>query len=335
MKIFYAIQATGNGHISRAMELLPYLQQYGTVDIFLSGANSSLHLNAPIKYRSKGLSLFYTCKGSLDYFSMIKKISPFHIKKEIAALPVEKYDLVLNDFECITSLACRQKKVPSIHFGHQASFMSAKTPRPAQQSHMGEWLLKNYAGATQYMGLHFRQYDDFILTPVIKSEIWKAGLFNDNHITVYLPSYCDCEIRKFFGKLTSFRFQVFSREVNTETRQGHLTFIPVSKERFNESLIHCAAIVCGAGFETPSEALHLKKKMMVMPIKGQYEQQCNAAALRQLGVKTLAQLPENFNIIFEQWYADAQPVDISFPYSAGQIAAIMMQKAAAGLSFFQ
>ena len=123
--------------------------------------------------------------------------------------------------------------------------------------------------------------------------------------------------------------------MNTETRQGHLTFIPVSKERFNESLIHCAAIVCGAGFETPSEALHLKKKMMVMPIKGQYEQQCNAAALRQLGVKTLAQLPENFNIIFEQWYADAQPVDISFPYSAGQIAAIMMQKAAAGLSFFQ
>ncbi len=42
MKIFYAIQATGNGHISRAMELLPYLQTYGETDLFLSGANSSL-----------------------------------------------------------------------------------------------------------------------------------------------------------------------------------------------------------------------------------------------------------------------------------------------------
>ncbi|HRP55202.1 glycosyltransferase family protein [Agriterribacter sp.] len=331
MKIFYAIQATGNGHISRAMELLPYLQQYGKVDIFLSGANSSLRLDAPVKYRSRGLSLFYTCKGSLDYFSMVKNISPLQIKKEVAALPVEKYDLVINDFECITSLACRQKKVPSIHFGHQASFMSAKTPRPRRQSRTGEWILKKYAGATQYMGLHFRQYDDFILTPVIKSEIWNARSRNDNYITVYLPSYCDCEIRKFFGKLTAYRFQVFSREVKVQTKQGHLTFIPVSKERFNESLIHCAAIVCGAGFETPSEALHLKKKIMVMPIKGQYEQQCNAAALEQLGVRTLTRLTDDFNIIFEKWYAGALPVDISFEYNAGQITALMMQKADACL----
>ncbi len=34
MKIFYAIQATGNGHIARAIELMPYLQQYGDVDVF-------------------------------------------------------------------------------------------------------------------------------------------------------------------------------------------------------------------------------------------------------------------------------------------------------------
>ena len=67
MKILYAVQATGNGHISRAMELLPYLNEYGEVDIFLSGANSSLDFNFPIKYRSKGLSLYYTCKGKLDY----------------------------------------------------------------------------------------------------------------------------------------------------------------------------------------------------------------------------------------------------------------------------
>lgn len=331
MKIFYAIQATGNGHISRAMELLPYLQQYGKVDIFLSGANSSLHLDAPVKYRSRGLSLFYTCKGSLDYFSMVKNISFLQIKKEVATLPVEKYDLVINDFECITSLACRQKKIPSIHFGHQASFMSAKTPRPCRKSRTGEWVLKKYAGATHYIGLHFRQYDDFILTPVIKSEIWNARSLNDNYITVYLPSYCDCEIRKFFRKLTAYRFQIFSREVKVQTNQGHLTFIPVSKERFNESLVHCAAIVCGAGFETPSEALYLKKKIMIMPIKGQYEQQCNAAALEQLGVRTLARLTDDFDIIFEKWYAAAQPVNISFEYNAGQITALMMQKAAACL----
>lgn len=328
MKIFYAIQATGNGHISRAMELLPHLEQHGKVDLFLSGANSTLELDAPIKYRSNGLSLFYTCTGSLDYISMMQKISPFRLRKEVKELPVEKYDLVINDFECITSIACKQKKVPSINFGHQASFMSAKTPRPMQPSKVGEWVLKNYARASSYLGLHFKEYDDFILPPVIKSDIWNAQSSKQNYITVYLPSYCDCEIRRFFKQLTNYRFQVFSKEVKEITKHDHLTFIPVGKNAFNESMINCDAIICGAGFETPAEALHLNKKMMVMPIKGQYEQKCNAAALEQLGVKTLTELPENFHLVFEEWYSSVKPVDIKFKYSSAEIINIMMQKAA-------
>ncbi|MBC7850484.1 MAG: glycosyl transferase, partial [Chitinophagaceae bacterium] len=79
MKILYSVQATGNGHISRAMELLPFLEKYGQVDLFLSGANSSLALNAPIKYRSKGLSLFYTCTGSLDMTKTFRNASPYRI----------------------------------------------------------------------------------------------------------------------------------------------------------------------------------------------------------------------------------------------------------------
>src|SRR4051812_31196024 len=82
MKIFYAVQATGNGHISRAMELLPHLESYGAVDIFLSGANSSLQLDAPVKYRSGGLGLFYNCGGGLDYWKIMKSISPARVRRE-------------------------------------------------------------------------------------------------------------------------------------------------------------------------------------------------------------------------------------------------------------
>src|SRR5580658_10000244 len=133
MKIFYAVQATGNGHISRAMEMLPCLERYGRVDLFLSGANNSLKLNAPVKYRSKGLGFFYTNTGSLNYADTIRKFAPLRVLSEVKALPVEKYDLVINDFESITSLACRFKKIPSINFGHQASFMSDQVPRPKQK----------------------------------------------------------------------------------------------------------------------------------------------------------------------------------------------------------
>jgi UDP-N-acetylglucosamine:LPS N-acetylglucosamine transferase len=59
MKIFYAIQGTGNGHISRAVQLYPYLKKYGEVDFFLSGSNAQLNVDIPIKFKSKGVSLFY------------------------------------------------------------------------------------------------------------------------------------------------------------------------------------------------------------------------------------------------------------------------------------
>lgn len=110
MKIFYAVQATGNGHISRAMEILPYLEQYGSVDLFLSGNNSNLPVNANVQYRSKGLSLFYSGNGGLSYFDTMKALQPRRIFNEVKNLPVEKYDLVINDFESITAMACAYKK---------------------------------------------------------------------------------------------------------------------------------------------------------------------------------------------------------------------------------
>jgi uncharacterized protein (TIGR00661 family) len=326
MKIFYAIQATGNGHISRAMELLPFLQKFGTVDIFLSGANSTLTLDAPIKYRSQGLSLFYTCKGSLDYWQMARKVSFMRAVKESKDLPVEKYDLVLNDFDCITSMACARKKIPSVNFGHQASFASDKTPRPDKPSKVGEWILQNYAKASQYIGLHFESYDDFIFSPVIKSEILKAEARNDGHITVYLPSYCDNELRALLKPFTDHRFEVFSRQTKERRTEGHITFIPVSKEGFNQSLITCHGIVCGAGFETPAEALYLKKKMIAIPIKGQYEQMCNAAALKKIGVKTLDGIDDDFNDTFNNWVNDPITPSVNYQYSTEAIVNILMYR---------
>jgi len=327
MKILYSVQATGNGHISRAMELIPYLENYGEVDVFLSGANSTLELSMPIKYRSKGLSLFYTCSGGLNYSRILRQLSLTRIRKEINELPVHKYDLVLNDFDCITSLACARRNIPSIHFGHQASFLSAKTPRPEKVSKAGEWVLKNYAKASQQVGLHFQSYDDFILSPVIKKRVLTSDPKDQGHITVYLPSYCMPELLFHFGGLKDHRFHIFTWEVSTPQKHHNMILHPVSNTAFSESMINCHAIICGAGFETPAEAMYLGKKMMTMPIKGQYEQKCNAAALEQLGVKTISQLDENFRTVFNDWIANDKAVKLNYEYSTGEIISVLMHKA--------
>ena len=50
MKILYAIQGTGNGHISRARDIIPLLQKKGELDILISGTEADVDLGFPVKY---------------------------------------------------------------------------------------------------------------------------------------------------------------------------------------------------------------------------------------------------------------------------------------------
>jgi uncharacterized protein (TIGR00661 family) len=319
MKIFYAIQATGNGHIARAVELLPYLQQYGEVTFFLSGSNSNLQAALPVTYTSKGLSLFYSNSGGLDYAKMFRAFEPMRVWREARQLPVERYDLVINDFESITALACWLKKVPSISFGHQASFRSPHTPRPQKKDRLGELVLQRYAPATTYAGLHFQPYDDFIFSPVIKQQVLQGRPTDKGHVTVYLSHYADEVVTAQLKLLPGVRFEVFSKKVKQPVREGNITFIPIANEAFCNSMMHCSGVITGAGFETPAETLYLGKKLLCLPIKGQYEQYCNAAALEQMGVPVIASITGGFHNHVEQWLNSAAPAPLQLKQSTAAI----------------
>lgn len=328
MKIFYAVQATGNGHIARAKELIPYLQRYGQVDVFLSGNNSNLKVDLPVKYQSNGVSLFYGNRGGLDYFKMAKELSLFNIIKEARALPVDQYDLVINDFESITSLACKIKQVPSIGFGHQASFKSALTPRPNKKDWMGELILNNYASATKYIGLHFEQYDEFIYSPIIKEQVLLASPKNQGHISVYLSHYSDEVVASYLNQLPNQLFHLFSKKEKTVNQQGNIIYMPIDNALFTESMINATGVITGAGFETPAEALYLNKKLLCVPIKGQYEQLCNAAALKNFGVPILANLNANFSKQVEAWLNGAQQTQLHLGFNTATIVEKLMETAA-------
>ena len=301
MKIFYAIQATGNGHLSRAIQLHPYLQKYGQVDFLLSGTYATLQPSIPIKYRSKGLSLHYSQCGGLDYWNIAKKIKPNQIYKDACSLPLERYDVIINDFDAITSLACTLQKKHSVSFGHQASFTSKLTPRPLKNDVIGELIFQYYAPAPQNIGLHFERYDDFIFPPIIKDEIRNAEPKNKGHITVYLPSFQKECLEKAFNKLPNETFHWFLSEVKTKHKIKNITYYPVDPSLFNKSLINCQGIITGGGFETPSEALYLRKKILSIPIRKHYEQECNAAALHKMGIPVIYEVGSDFDLIIENW----------------------------------
>lgn len=301
MKIFYAIQATGNGHISRAIQLYPYLQKFGTVDFFMSGNNASLKIDLPIKYKSEGCSLHYSKCGGLNYWDIIKNIKPAQMLKDAKSLPLKNYDVVINDFDSITSLACKLQKVHSVQFGHQASFISESTPRPEKKSIMGEIILKHYAPSPKHIGLHFEKYDSFIFPPIIKDEIIQAEPRDLKHVTVYLPSFQKDCLEKAFNKLPGLEFHWFLNDVKFKHTIGNITYYPVTQKQFNQSLITCHGIITGGGFETPAEALYLEKKILSIPIRNHYEQECNAAALKKMGVPVVYEVGDEFDSIIENW----------------------------------
>lgn len=304
MKIFYAVQATGNGHISRAQQIYPYLKKYGEVDFFISGNNANLDFPLPTKYRSKGCSLHYSKCGGLNYLDVAKNIKPLMMYKDAASLPLEKYDVIINDFDFITSLACKLKKLPSVQLGHQASFQSDATPRPDKKSVVGEAILKHYAHATKHIGFHFQAYDSFILPPVVKEEFTTATPQDLKHVTIYLPSFQQHCLFEAFSKLKHINFHWFLDGIESIRKDKNITYYPINQALFNKSLLNCHGLITGGGFETPSEALFLNKKLISIPIKNHYEQQCNAAALKKLGVKVLEDVDDNFSEILDKWYAD-------------------------------
>src|ERR1700761_5706613 len=99
MKILFAIQGTGNGHLSRARDVYPELAKYGEVDVLISGIQADVKVPFPVKYQLYGMSFIFGKKGGVDMWLTAKKLRLFQLIKDIKQLPVETYDLVINDFE--------------------------------------------------------------------------------------------------------------------------------------------------------------------------------------------------------------------------------------------
>jgi uncharacterized protein (TIGR00661 family) len=318
MKILYAIQGTGNGHLARATEIIPKLMELAETDVLISGIQSDIDLPFPVRYRLYGLSFIFGTEGGVDILRTIMKFRFYRFVRDIFRLPVKKYNLVLTDFEPVSAWACKLKGKKCISISHQNSVLHPSLPKPVKISRTGEFILKYYAPGHEKYGFHFIGIDDKNFTPVIRNAISSAIPENKGHYTVYLPAYSDETITAALSVFPHIRWEVFSKHCKTPSSLGNIHFQPVSLEKFNSSFIHCEGILCNAGFETPAEALFMGKKLCVIPMKNQYEQACNAALLKQLGVTVLDKLHGNSGPL-KQWLESPHRIQINYPDHTSKI----------------
>ncbi|HHE31111.1 MAG TPA: hypothetical protein ENL07_00350 [Chlorobaculum parvum] len=285
MKILFGVQGTGNGHISRSRELVRKLKEDGhELEVIISGRREEelreIEVFAPYKVL-KGFTLV-TRRGKMSYMETMFQLDFARLMTDVLTLDTTGVDLVITDFEPVTSMAARIKGLVSVGFGHQYAF-PYHVP-VARGSLFEKYTLLNFAPARYNAGLHWDHFNQPIFPPVIPEMLYKTARPREDaqKILVYLPFEEVEDIEAFLRPFGSFNFFIYGK-VTEDRDEGHLSYRAYSREGFLRDLMECSGVVCNAGFELPGEALHLGKKMLLRPLDGQIEQDSNALAMVQLG----------------------------------------------------
>jgi len=325
MRILYAIQGTGNGHLSRATDIVPALRQYGDVDILVSGKNSQVAIPFDIRYRLSGLSFVIVKKADIEFDETFTQANLKKLWNEIRNLPVWEYGLVINDFEPASAWASRLRNVPCYSLSHQAAVSNKRSPKPEIRDFVGKTILKQYAPTRRSFGFHFEAYDTTIFTPVIRHQVRRMEITNDGHYTVYLPAYSDETLVRKLSWFENVRWEIFSKHCQKPYQKGNCSVERINNEAFVKSMASSEGILCGAGFETPAEALFLGKKLMVVPMKSQDEQQCNAASLKRMGVPVLKNLKKKRLHKIAEWIESDHRIEVDYPDCTVEIVNLLIE----------
>ncbi len=284
MKILYGIQGTGNGHISRSTQVVDQLQHCGAqIDVLLSGCQKDKIYDStvidPMAFY-KGFT-FTTKDGSIQYLNTIKNLSLLRFAKDVMSFDAQKYDLVITDFEPVSAMIAKKEKLPCIGIGHQYAFLH---DIPIKRTNiLDQVIIKNFASARYPVGMHWHHFDQPIIPPIVPHDILLPIERDPSLILVYLPFENPEHTRKILEPFEDYTFTVYAGNSDPYTRrEKNICWHPFSKTGFYEDLAKCSGVICNAGFELPSEALFLGKKLLVKPLKGQFEQLSNAMTLEKL-----------------------------------------------------
>jgi uncharacterized protein (TIGR00661 family) len=318
MHILFGVQATGQGHISRARAIAGELLRHDVeVTWLLSGrSREALFDMEPFgnfEHR-RGLS-FNTKAGRIQHLATLRDNKVREFLRDRKSLDLTPYELVVTDYEPVTAWAARRAGVPSIGIGHQYAF-GPETP-VAGHSWWSRQIMKRFAPVDKALGLHWHPYAPNILPPIL--DLPSLEPERGEHILVYLPFEDQDEVTRLLQSSPGTRFIQYANGLDTAIL-GNVWRRAASVDGFKRDLARCRGVICNTGFELISECLHWSKPVLTKPLAGQMEQLSNGLALEQLGyARVTGQLCVE---TIEQWLADPiHPATMRYGNVAGVLAA--------------
>jgi uncharacterized protein (TIGR00661 family) len=324
VKILYGVQGTGNGHTTRARGMARAFAGTGhQVDYLFSGRpeNDYFDMQPFAGYRSRTGLTFRHHKGRISSLATLRHTHPFTLVRDICQLDLSGYDVVLNDFEPVSAWAARRQGLPSLALSHQAAF-HFDIPRTGEHL-VDRLVMKLFAPTQRHLGVHWYHFGQPIVPPLVEPLPAGTVVRNDGFILVYLPFDELPDISRMLQKLSLVRFVVYHPSLSEPDERANICYKPLSREGFQRDLACCDGVIANGGFELPSEAMQLGKKLLLRPLEGQFEQLSNVATLQLMGLA--AAMPKLDCNTVHAWL-DEEPVgQVHFPAVAPFLACHLEQ----------
>lgn len=323
MRILYGIQGTGNGHISRSREVLRELAALGhDLTVLVSGRSidTTPDLGPGVEPLLREGLTFRTKAGRVQLLVTARNLRPRRLWQDIADLDHlhAKPELVITDFEPITAWWAKRRGIPSIGLGHQYAF---RLPIPMPAGNLaGKLVLRHFAPADTPVGLHWSAFGWPILPPIVPELPMPAVVREDSLLLVYLPFESRTDILRLLEPLQHLQVRVYGHPSGPPagTMPSHISWHSFNRQAFLVDLGRCGGVLCSAGFELPSEVIHMGARLLVKPLGGQVEQNANAMAIQELGHGWARRVLDSPTI--SRWMESPRPAARRWPPVAALVA---------------
>ena|ERR1700731_2186568 len=292
--ILYGVNGEGSGHSTRAREVITHLQQQGHKLHIVSFDRGLRNLRESFPVTEIfGLSLTYV-NNRVRYkqtlaSNLIKAPRAARSFKELSHLVDEnKIELVITDFEPLSSHVGHHKRLPVIAIDNQHAITNATVslPRGFKRDVAAVKIITRMMTphADAYLVLSFfpapaKKRNTFLFPPILRQEVLSAKPQTGDYVLVYVTS----PAKELAALLKQVRCKFVAYGFGIEGQEGNILFKKPSMDGFLRDLIGAKAVIANAGFSLVSEALYLDKPYLAMPVKNQFEQTFNAYHVNKLG----------------------------------------------------
>jgi uncharacterized protein (TIGR00661 family) len=292
--ILYGVNGEGAGHSTRAREVLTHLVAQGhkvhvaSFDRGLQNLKDGFDVIEIYGFR------FAYVNNRVRYKRTIAKnlVTVPHAAESLARLNElvdrENVNLVITDFEPLTCHVGHRRHIPVISIDNQHCLTNVAVSYPKQYrgdaaaAKLVTRLMTPRANA--YLVISFfnapaRKPNTFLFPPLLRRQVLDATPTEATHVLVYVTSPAP----RLSKLLSSIRCRFVAYGFGRETIDGNITYKKPSLDGFFSDLVSARAVIANSGFSLVTEALHLAKPYLAVPVSHQFEQIFNAYWLQKSG----------------------------------------------------